>query len=269
MSTSAFGAARRLATKTRDGDGALFNPGSITLLVLLPDGTSDGPFTPVNDGLGLFHYDYTSLQSGRHIARWVTVSPAGAGEETFDVAALWAEAGVVSLAEAKKQLNIADDDTDDDEEISGFVRSVTEVCERHVGALSRKTYAELHSGGYMLALNHPPVLSLTSAVGVRNNVIDQAVADLDADPGTGVIRRLDGCYMAGPIRVTYLAGRADIPPHVRLAALILLQHLWDTQRGQMGGVRVGGSDEVFDPRFGFAIPRRVLELLGDQPPGIA
>lgn len=265
MTTSAFGATQRLSTETRDGDGNLFTPGAISLTILLPDGTTTGALTPVNDGIGLYHYDYTPTQAGRHIARWVTTSPAGADEETWDVAAQWAEAGVISLAEAKAQLNITS--TRDDEELSGFIRAVTDICERYVGALSRRTYSERHDGGYQLALNHTPVLSLTSVTAILTSGQDQDIARLDLDGPTGVVQRLDSCYMSGPLRVTYLAGRAEIPPNVRQAALIILQHLWETQRGNVAPRF--GADEGWDPRQGFSIPRRALELLGDQISGIA
>ncbi|WP_084963752.1 head-tail connector protein [Thermoactinospora rubra] len=266
--TFAFGAAARLSTEVRV-NGTLTNATTISLTILRPDGTTDGPFTPVNDGIGLYHYDYTSAQAGRHIARWTTTGPVGADEESFDVAAQWAEAGVISLVAAKKQLNIDLSDTEDDEEIQDYLRSVTEICERYVGALVRRTVVEKHAGGYALALNHAPVLSLTSVVAIESGGVDQAVADLDLDGPTGIVQRKDGGFMCGPFRVTYVPGRLEIPPHVSQAAKILLQHMWETQRGTMGGVRVGGSDEVYDPRFGFTIPRRAVELLGDQPPGIA
>jgi hypothetical protein len=271
VSTHGIGAVVTLTTEIRDSTGALVDPASIAVTILLPDGATVGPFvapTVVRDSLGVYHYDHPAAMAGRHIARWVSTTPTGVDEESFDVAQMWAEAGIISLSEAKKQLNIDLDDTDDDEEIAGFIRAVTAICERHVGALTRRTYSELLSGGYGLVLSHPPVLSVTSVTSTRIGGLDQAVGDLDVDGPSGILRRLDGGYV-GPVRVTYLAGRTEIPPNVRLAALVLLQHLWETQRGASGGVRVGGSDEVFDPRFGFAIPRRVLELLGDQPAGIA
>jgi hypothetical protein len=272
VTTYAFGSSVRLSIEVRNSAGTLVNPSAIALTIQLPDATTVGPFTTpavVSDGTGLYRYDYTPTQAGRHIGRWVTTTPTAADEEPFEVAAQWAEAGVLSLTEAKKQLNIDADDLSDDEEISGFIRSVTDVCERYVGALGRKTYVEKHGGGYMLALNRAPVLSLTTVEAVMTGGTDQTVADLDVDGPTGIVQRLDGRYMCGPLRVTYVAGRTDIPPNVRQAALIILQHMWETQRGAMGGVSFGGSGEVFDPRFGFSIPRRAQELLGDQPPAIA
>ncbi|MFI6296708.1 hypothetical protein ACIBEJ_34320 [Nonomuraea sp. NPDC050790] len=268
MSTYAFGAAPRLSTTVRVG-GILVSPASISLTILQPDNTTAGPFTPINDGTGLYHYDFTVVQAGRHIARWVTSAPNGVDEEPFDVAAQWAEAGIFSLTAAKKQLNIDLDDHSDDEEIADFVRSVTIGCERYVGALVRAAHVEKHDGGHRLALNHTPVLELTSVVAVETGGAGQDVADLDVDGPTGIVQRRDGARMCGPLRVAYVAGRTAIPANASQAGRIILQHMWETQRGQQGGVSFGGSDEVWDPRFGFSIPRRAQELLGEQPPGIA
>ncbi|TMR11748.1 phage gp6-like head-tail connector protein [Nonomuraea turkmeniaca] len=263
-----MGAVVRLSTSVRDSAGVLVNPASIQVTIQLPDATTVGPFTPTNDGVGLYHYDYLTAMAGRHIARWATITPTSNDEEPFEVAPMWGEAGILSLGEAKQQLNIDATDTADDEEIQGFIRSVTAICERYVGALGRTTYTEKHRGGYMLALNRAPVLSVTSVVAIETGGVDQAVADLDVDLPTGIVQRKDSAKMCGPFRVTYLAGRTNIPPNVRQAALLLLQFMWETQRGQIG-VRVGGSDADYDPRVGFTLPRRVIELLGEQAPGIA
>ncbi|UBU10032.1 hypothetical protein [Nonomuraea gerenzanensis] len=267
--TYAFGAGVRLDTTVTNTSGTPADPVSIEVSILLPDGTVSGPHTPVHDGTGLYHYDYLPAQAGRYIARWVTATPTGADEEAFDVAPLWGEAGVLSLREAKKQLNIDADDTTDDDEIQGYIRSITRPCERVVGSLVRRTVVEKHEGGYAVALNAPPVLEVVSVEAILTGGDGQDVADLDVDGPTGIVQRTDGCYMRGPLRWTYTAGRTEILAHVNLAARIILQHLWDTQRGTMGGGRGFANDEVWDPRFGFSIPRRAQELLGDQPPGIA
>lgn len=269
MSAYGIGAVVRLSTSVRDSARVLTTPSAIQVTVQLPDGTAAGPFTPVNDDVGLYHYDFLTAAAGRHIARWATTAPTSNDEEPFDVAAMWAEAGIFSLAAAKKQLNIDLDDTDDDEEIADFLRSVTSVCERYVGALGRTAVVEEHRGGYAFVLARPPLLSLTSVTAVGPGAVDQNVADLHVDGQAGIVRRLDGGWMSGPALVAYVAGRTDILPNVSQAAKILLQHMWETQRGTVGSVRSGGTDEVYDPRFGFAIPRRVLELLGETYPGFA
>ena len=266
------GAVVTLTTQVRDSSGDLVNPAAVNVTVQLPDGTTVGPFASpdvATDGAGLFRYDFTTTVAGRHIARWATTTPTGADEEPFDVAALWAEAGMLSLREAKKQLNIDPDDTDDDEEIAGFIRALTEPVERIAGSLVRRPVTETHQGGYMLALNRTPVLSVTSALAIRTGGVDQNIDDLSVDAATGIVQRLDGAWMCGPLTITYVPGRAEMPAHVSLAAKLILQHMWETQRGQMGGARAGGSDEVYDPRFGYSIPRRAQELLGEQLSGIA
>lgn len=100
------------------------------------------------------------------------------------------------------------------------------------------------------------------------------MARLHVDGPSGVIRRLDGgSFSGGPWTAVYTAGRGDIPPTINLAARILLQHLWRTQRGAARG---GGPADDFSvtepiPGFGYAVPNRVLQLLESfkQPPGIA
>ncbi|GII89627.1 hypothetical protein Ssi03_76170 [Sphaerisporangium siamense] len=268
MSTHGVGAVVTLTTEVRDFADQLVDPAAITLTVLLPDGTTAGPFTApqvVRDSAGAYHYDFATTVPGRHIARWVSTTPTGVDEESFDVAAMWAEAGVISLGEAKAQLNITG--RDQDEELQGFVRAVTEVCERYAGALARTVHTQRVEGGRGIALNHFPILSVTSITAVWPGHVPPALADLDVDETTGVIQRKDGGRMCGPLIVTYLAGRPAIPPNVRLAALIILQHLWETQRGQVAPRF--GADDTWDPRFGFAIPRRALELLGERVGGIA
>lgn len=262
--TYTFGAAVRLTTQVRS-DGQLVTPVTIALTVRLPDGTTDGSLTPIPDAVGLYHYDYIPAQAGRHIARWTTTGPAGANEEPFDVAPMW-EAGIVSFAEAKKHLNIAT--STDDAELAEVIRAVTPVVERHAGAVVRRNHTEEHPGGYAIALRHFPVLAVVSMAGARPGVPDQAVGELAGDMTGGVIRRADGRWIAGPVRVTYAAGRMEVSANVRLAGLIIIGHLWETQRGTVAP-RLGGDDEVWDPRAGFAVPRRALELLGEQVSGIA
>ncbi len=70
------------------------------------------------------------------------------------------------------------------------------------------------------------------------------------------------------IAVTCTAGLSAVPAHVRLAALITVQHLWETQRGGRDR-RFTGNEDAWNPGMGYALPRRALELLGDQVSGIA
>lgn len=271
MSTSAFGAVRRLTTEVRSG-GDLVDPAAIAVSVRLPDATIEGPFTPVRDGVGLYHYDYTPTLAGRHVVRWVTGTPTGADEEPFDVAAMWSEAGIISLGDAKNHLKIPATDTSHDDEIAEFVRAANEICERHAGTVLPQVCTERHSGGTRaIALDHRPVISVTSVTLAGGSVLAASGYYLDAEAGviTRMVGDYESCWEPGLITFVYTAGRAVILAATLLAAKVIIKHLWETQRGRMGSVRAAGSDEVWDPRWGYAIPRRALELLGDAPMGIA
>lgn len=168
---------------------------------------------------------------------------------------------LIDLAEARQQLNIEGDRHDT--EIAYYVQAATAPVEDVVGPVLPREVTEIQPGGRVLVLNRPPVLSLTSLTPVLTGGTGYAVTDLDVDGETGIVRRLDGGGFAGPLRVVYRAGRDEVPPHVGLAARIIVGHMWETQRGH-GGARPGfGSDEdmIPTPSMGFIIPRRAMELL--------
>lgn len=183
---------------------------------------------------------------------------------------------VLTLEEAKLQLNVTAADTSLDGELGAFVASVDEVIERH----TRKTVAareftdRIDRGGQAVVLRHRPVTAVTS-VAMLDGTRSWDPATLDVDPA-GVVRTLNGSTFTGPLRVTYTAGYADadIPDNFKLAARIILQHLWSTQRGTFGSPRMGGMDDSLGSPgraagHGYAIPNAALELLGPQPPVIA
>lgn len=180
-------------------------------------------------------------------------------------------ATLVTLAEAKAHLNITG--VSDDEEIMGMVEAVTTPIERVAGSVLPASYTERHDGARpMIALSHRPVLSVTSVTLPGGTTVAPPGYELDAD--AAVLTRMAGAYRweweAGRITVSYTAGLAAVPAHVRLAALIVVQHLWETQRGGPRDQRfTGGGGEGWSPGMGFALPRRALELLGDQTAGIA
>lgn len=183
---------------------------------------------------------------------------------------------LLTLADAKAQLNITG--TADDDELQVYVDSVTPVIENYVGPVEPREVVETHDGGVrlVLVLRQTPVLSLTAVSSVLSGGMVPSVEDLVlVDPGTGEVRRRDGGYLRGLLQVTYQAGRPSVPPTINLAARILVQHLWRTQRPTRGGGLAGGGDDYSVnepiPGFGYAVPNRVLELLEPYrlPPGVA
>lgn len=181
---------------------------------------------------------------------------------------------LVTLAEAKRQLDI--DGAANDTELQLYVDSLDSVIEGYVGVVEPRTVTDtITGGGPALCVLHPPLLSVTSLAGGVGGAISYPVGTLTVNGPAGIVGRLDGsCFPAGPYTVTYQAGRTAVPPTIKLAALILLQHLWRTQYGA-SRVPVGGADDwsMNDPvpGFGYAVPNRVLQLLEPfkLPPGVA
>lgn len=182
-----------------------------------------------------------------------------------------ADTDLFLLDDAKAQLNIDEANTDSDVELAGFISGVTGVVERYVGAVVNRTVTEVFDGG------RPEVLLSTIPVASITEVTDSgAVLDADAYRASrsGVLSRVVGpsrsSFLPGvqSVSVEYVAGQvADTAavavqlPHVRLAGLIILQHMWETQRPAAAGPFSQTSDD-YDPRYAYSVPRRAQELLG-------
>ncbi|OLE27976.1 MAG: hypothetical protein AUG44_08790 [Actinobacteria bacterium 13_1_20CM_3_71_11] len=250
--------------------GGLVNGGTVTITIVLPDGTSTIPVTVSPTSTGVYTYDYQTTQAGRHVAQWVsTGANPGAYVDAFDV--LPANAPyLISLADAKAQLNITS--TTQDEEIRDYLGGITTVIEEHLGqAVVRKSYTEQQDAcGGAFVLNWSPVVSLTS-VALLDGTYTFDVSTL-AVSAAGVVTSPNGIAPYGRVTVTYTAGRSIIPGNYLLAARIILQHLWETQRGTKGAGRFGGLEDSMQlgtGHMGYAIPNRAVELLGGGIPGIA
>ncbi|NUP37009.1 MAG: phage gp6-like head-tail connector protein [Streptomyces sp.] len=183
---------------------------------------------------------------------------------------------LLTLDEAKAQLDI--ESTAHDVELQTYIDGLAPVIERFVGPVENRAVTQTVNGqGTTLCLTQVPVVSLTSLTPVLTGGRAIAVSDVAVDQALGVIRRLDGgAFCGGPWTAVYTAGRAEVPPTIKLAALILLQHLWRTQYGASRGLSsIGGGDDYTVtepiPGFGYAVPNRVLQLLEPYrvPPGVA
>ncbi|MBZ6175595.1 hypothetical protein KVH24_23120 [Streptomyces olivaceus] len=183
---------------------------------------------------------------------------------------------LLTLAEAKAQLNTKSDV--DDTELEAYVDSVTAVIEEFVGPVEPREVTEHHdagSGRRVLVLRMVPVLSLTSVTPLLIGGVSYPVDGLVLDSDTGEVRRRDSGVFRGLLQAVTQAGRPSVPPTINLAARMLVQHLWRTQRLSRGGGLAGGGDDYSVsspiPGFGYAVPNRVLELLQPyrMPPGVA
>ncbi|WP_030764747.1 hypothetical protein [Streptomyces sp. NRRL F-2664] len=269
----------RLEATCRDAAGTLTTASSAVLTLTLPDGTTATPAVGAPASAGEYRVDYVTTQAGRHAVRWTFTSPASAYTDVFDVREA-APSLILSLADAKRHLRYAPDDTSDDDQIREWLETITIGVEHFAGVCCRRVVTEQHVipsvGSATLALRRTPVLSVTSISAVLTGGQSYLPADLDVDGPTGIISRLDGARLYGPLRVTYVAGRAVIPANLSSAARIILQHLWRTQYGASRGLSsIGGGDDysVTEPMpgFGYAIPNRAMQLLEPDrlPPGVA
>ncbi|MGW6418843.1 head-tail connector protein [Streptomyces sp. NPDC055055] len=181
---------------------------------------------------------------------------------------------LVTLAEAKDQLDI--ETTDHDTELQRYIDALTAPIERYVGPVENREVVEVMEGrSSTLCLSILPAVSLVSIQPVLSSGQAIAVDSVHLDATTGIVRRLNGGTFCGGLwTVTYTAGRGTVPGTIKLAALILLQHLWRTQYGAARGSVGGGDDfDVNEPiaGWGYAIPNRVLQLLEPYKtsPGVA
>lgn len=264
----------RCTWTNKSPSGGLVNATTVTLTITLPDGTTATPtVTSPPATTGEYLYDYQTVQAGRHTARWVgTGSNPGAHVEVFDVRS-GAVPYLVSLRDIKDQTNITN--TVSDEELRSYLESATGVIERHLGqAVVKRSYTEEHQiGRGCLVLNWTPVVAVT-ALSLVDGTFTWNVNDLHVTPA-GVVSAPLKTAPYGHVTVTYTAGMAIVPEEYGLAARIIVQHLWETQRGTSGGPRAGGLGDTLMSNSGgfsgkgYAIPNRALELLGGGLPGIA
>lgn len=247
-----------LAVNVTDEAGAPADATDVVCTITLPDGTTQSPAV-THEAAGSYSASYTPTSVGHYDVGWVaTGANASAYTDAFNV--YTAGSQLLSLADAKDAVNFKT--TDHDAELRYYVAAATSLIEKHVGPILHRPVTEVVAArGGRLRLATTPVVSLTSVAAVLNGGITYDVADLDVSPD-GVVLSLDRSPIV-PDRyaVTYVAGRTGaIPHHLLQAARLLVQHLWDTQRGSSSPGRNRGGD-TYQAGSAFTMPNRVLELL--------
>lgn len=185
---------------------------------------------------------------------------------------------IVTLAEAKTHLNITDSSSD--AELAGFIGAATQPVEDVVGPVVQRTVTEVFDGGRAsVLLTSRPVSSITSVTDTGATISSTSYT---FNAASGVLTQIAGPsplpFLVGvqSVSVTYVAGRvantaavaSSAYGAIRMAALIIVQHLWETQRPAAAGPFSQGVDD-YDPRYSFSIPRRATELLGERVAGFA
>lgn len=268
----------RLQATCTDPGGSPVTAGTAVLTITLPDGTTTSPAVPAPSAPGQYTVDYPTAAQGRHAARWVFTDPASAYTDAFDVSPA-VPALVLPLAPAKRHLALTDTTAYDDE-LREWLEGITEGVEHLCGAVARRTVTEIAEipvhGVPTVALRTTPVLQITSTTPVLTTGWSWTPDELDVDGETGVVRRIDGGLLYGPLRWVYQAGRVSTPASLTGAAKMILQHLWRTKYGSSRALPgIGGGDDFAVtepiPGFGYAIPNRALQMMEPHrlPPGMA
>lgn len=270
----AIGQMLRLQGTVRDTDGNLFDPPPVKFNITTPAGVTS-VFDAVNDGVGLYHYEYTPADAGNY-AWWFsgtgTVQPA----DIFTVIPA-ASSALVSLADVKAQLNKTgaapfDAANTDDDELWRFIQAATEIINFECGYTAPTPFAEtvnLGRADYTTArfftLTRTPVLSITSVLPQLAGAPPVIVPNLVLDSESGVVYPAINTVQAfyGPMTVHYLAGRGFVPPALQSACLLIVQDMWQSQRGGATGVPGQDVDESGPESYG--IPNRALQLMKMAP----
>lgn len=249
-----------------DVDGAPGSAGTVTGVVTLPDATTAAP-TILEAEEGQYDIDYVPTIIGRH-EMVVTATGGVLGSvvrklfRTFYVDPAnvpW----LVSLADSKTYLNIPEDRTVNDDELQHFIGVASEFVESRTRLWHADTVTEQHTfpklgGENVIILRKAPVVTVTSVVEGGTTL---AASYYSINPVGNYIWRTSG-WWTSPVNVTYTVGSSIVPLRVRHAVLVVLKHLWTTQRGPLTVARQGG-EEVYDPRSAYSFPRSVAEILED------
>lgn len=192
-----------------------------------------------------------------------------------------AGAGQVSIEEAKAGINYSPGA--DDTELAGWLRASVQLAEREVGPIAPTLVTDTFDSppfdctsepgfGYPASLyvRQTPVIAVVSVDSFVNPAALYASSDVVADPTSGRLRLRTGLGFEVPwggYTVTYIAGRVEVPEHIRKAILIILDHLWMSQRGWQSAAPNLRGELPSQPGVpaGFALPNRAAELLSVSP----
>lgn len=193
---------------------------------------------------------------------------------------------IVTVTQAKVQLNITTETFDS--KLTDFVAAASQMIVNRIGPVAGSpTVDEWHDGGStdILLYDEGPVQSITSVTESLGSVVytlQQITLDsgsvttpfgftVDLDLGL-LVRRAAGVAIPfaegeANIHITFVAGYVTTPPDITQATLLLIQHMWETQRGVVGRP---GSGPMEMSGTAYTFPNRVMEILSPYiVPGIA
>ena len=269
-----------LTWNTVDSSGNAVNPGTVTLNITQPDGTTSS-VTTATSTTGTYTASFLPTLAGRHILAWAaTGSYPQAFSDVFEVRDI-NDIGIVGYDEVLEYLNIPAASANENE-IRRFIDASTDLAEAYVGqVLGRRTFTnELYDGGTeFIRLRNPKAISITSvtengmAVSASNYVLDYTGQRLyRIGSGTLYATNSYGYWTQGMnnVSITYVAGYVNPPMSAKQGVLEIIRHLWQTQRGAINVMsRTNSGDELYSTPT-YSLPRRAMELLDPTSfPGLA
>jgi hypothetical protein len=260
-----------------DTAGTPANGTTCTVTVTLPDGTITGPVVLAGTA-GVYTYLFPTVQSGRHSYRFLATGIPGPGvgvggySDVFDVY-LASPVALISRVDAKDLLRVPAAETKWDADLKIFTEGVTAFIDKFCGPMVPRQVTERHTAGSRtLMLRQIPVYK---PAGQANDLVSITpvltygvpypdLSLLSVDYTTGEVMHTVGLpFYFGAYDVSYWAGRAYIPPHVLVAAQVILKHWWAVERpsARAGSGPIASASDDTTILWGFAIPNRALEML--------
>ena len=228
-----------------------------TLAVQLPDTTALTPAPTVTVTAGTQSATIVTTQPGRHLLTWTL-----AGVTFVDIVDVWPPDPryIISLSDALSILGSVPPSQQD--AIALYVATATYVIEFLSGPVisDARTYL---ADGPRTSVVLPAAPVQVTAVSLGGVLLDPALYQVDEDAGI-----VFASFPTGPARnisIAYRVGRATIPANLRDAAAELINHLWSSGRRTGTPGRMDAPADMVATPFGFAVPRRVVELCSLTP----
>ncbi|GGM64102.1 hypothetical protein GCM10012275_38290 [Longimycelium tulufanense] len=196
---------------------------------------------------------------------------------------------VLTLAEAKDALNLANT-TAHDEELPAWITGVSLRLDELVGPVVQRTITAENQdgGGHLIFLEHHPITSITSVTEYDNTTATTLTEETNSTKPTdgfltdrysadrtllsNILRRrsdnADAFFPPGRnnVEITYVAGRfadtASVDERYKRAAALMVINLWRSQQDSTGNVGEFDVPQLIFPTF--SVPRAVRELLNGE-----
>lgn len=238
--------------------------GPATLTVQRPDGTMLSPAPTVTATPEAFLATIDTTQVGRHLLTWNVP-----GEDAWftDVIDVWPSDPryLVPVATALAQVSGSNTPQETKDLMPLYVATATYVIEQLAGPVLSASRTLTVDGGRPIVLPAAPVT--VTSVTAGGSLL--ATTQYTVDTAAGVIYNVPS-YGLRTVTVVYQVGAQAVPANLQLAALELIRHLWQSSKQRGTGGQLQAAADTVAP-FGFAVPKRVVELCQATPgaPGFA